>query len=233
MAKKKEETKPQPQTQELQVVEGGMQTVVNLGLFERLYLEDLMDRIFYLDGNVTSDVLHTIVSQIIKINGMEYGCEDSGKRPIILIINSCGGSVIDGTSVMDVINTSAVPVIGIVTGYAYSMAFDILTQCHYRIGMPNSSYMYHDGWTCESNTSCKTQDTIKFYTKLDERIDKMIANKTKLTTDYLQSIVRAENYWFADEAKERGIIDAVIGEDISIGEVFGFMSECGDCCGEE
>ena len=45
---------------------GGIQTVMNIGLGEKLVLEDMQDRIMYLDGEVNSDVLHTIIMQIYK-----------------------------------------------------------------------------------------------------------------------------------------------------------------------
>ena len=230
MAKNKAETKAEEvkavENTEQVMVQDGIQTVLNLGLFEELYLEDIRDRIFYLDGEVTSDILHTIISQILKINGMEYGNPNPETiAPIIIIINSCGGSVSDGLALCDAINTSNAPVIGIVVGYAYSMAFNILTQCHVRVGMPNSSYLYHDGWCCDSNTSSKVKDAARFYEKVDKRVNKMIANRTKFTSEYLESIARADNYWFADEMKEKGVLDAIVGEDISIGELFNFMSE--------
>lgn len=230
MAKNKAETKAEEvkavENTEQIMIQDGIQTVLNLGLFEELYLEDIRDRIFYLDGEVTSDILHTIISQILKINGMEYGNPNPETiAPIIIIINSCGGSVSDGLALCDAINTSNVPVIGIVVGYAYSMAFNILTQCHVRVGMPNSSYLYHDGWCCDSNTSSKVKDVARFYEKVDKRVNKMIANRTKFTSEYLESIARADNYWFADEMKEKGVLDAIVGEDISIGELFNFMSE--------
>ncbi len=109
---------------------------------------------------------------------------------------------------------------------------NIFTQCDLRLATKNASFLYHDGWTCDSNVSSKVKDAAKFYDKVDERVNKLIANKTKLTADYLSSIARADTYWFADEGKENGFVDAIIGEDIDIAEVFGFMGdmpcECDD-----
>lgn len=208
---------------------GGIQTVMNIGLGEKLILEDMQDRIMYLDGEVNEDVLHTIIMQIYKLGGIDAGSKIDEMQPIILIINSGGGSVIDGLSLMDAINASAVPVIGVCVGHAYSMAFNIFTQCNLRVATKNASFLYHDGWTCDSNVSSKVKDAAKFYEKVDERVNKLIANRTKLTTDYLSSITRADNYWFADEGKENGFVDAIIGEDIGIGDIFGFMSDDCDC----
>lgn len=215
---------------------GGIQTVMNIGLGEKLVLEDMQDRIMYLDGEVNEDVLHTIIMQLYKLNGVEAGNNPDEMQPIILIINSCGGSVMSGLALADAINASRVPVIGVCVGYAYSMAFNIFTQCDLRVATKNASFLYHDGWTCDSNVSSKVKDAAKFYEKVDERVNKLIASRTKLTADYLNSIARADNYWFADEGKENGFVDAIIGEDIGIEDIFGFMSdipcECPECKGE-
>lgn len=217
----------------MQLQGGGMQTVMNIGLAEKLYLDDLQDRIFYLDGEVNEDILHSIVMQIYKINGQEVNNTDKENMlPIIIVINSGGGSVLDGLALCDAINQSQVPIVGVCVGYAYSMAFNIFTQCHIRVATKNSSFLYHDGWTCDSNTTSKVKDAAKFYEKVDDRVNKMIANKTKLTTDYLSSVARADNYWFADEGKENGFVDAIIGEDISMGELFGYLSESSCTCNE-
>lgn len=239
MAKKKPEPKTEETTEKkipegyaevtpemlAELVGGGIQTVMNIGLGEKLVLEDMQDRIMYLDGEVNSDVLHTIIMQIYKLNGVDVGLEPEDMQPIILIINSGGGSVMDGLALCDAINASRVPVIAICIGYAYSMAFNIFTQCDLRLATKNASFLYHDGWTCDSNVSSKVKDAAKFYDKVDERVNKLIANKTKLTADYLSSIARADTYWFADEGKENGFVDAIIGEDIDIAEIFGFMGD--------
>lgn len=55
---------------------------------------------------------------------------------------------------------------------------------------------------------------------MDERLDKLIASKSKLTMKELADTKRQETYMFADEAKDLGLIDAIIGEDISFVELF-------------
>ena len=61
----------------------------------------------------------------------------------------------------------------------------------------------------------------------------MLASRSKLTFKQLQDEKRVEQYMFADEAKELGIIDAIIGEDVGFEDIFG-IPECNgdDCCGE-
>jgi ATP-dependent Clp protease protease subunit len=249
MAKKKPETKAKEKEKELpegymeitpeQLVElsgGGMQTIMSIGLAEKLYLEDLGVRLFYLDSEVTSDLLHTVTMQIYKINGIDYGIPEEERTPIVLVINSRGGSVEDGIGLMDAIRQSKTPVIGVCVGYAMSMAFAIYSVCHQRIAMPNSIFMFHDGIEGTLNTATKFADYAAFSPKIDRRIFKMISENSKFTSEYLESIAPHDNYWFADEMVEKGIVDSIIGQDIEMENIFVFMSDtafCHDCCEED
>lgn len=239
MAKKKPETKVE-EVKEKEVPEGyveitpeqlmelqsgGMQTIMSIGLAEKLYLEDLSDRLFYLDSEVDADLLHTVTMQIYKINGIDYGILPEERTPIVLVINSGGGSVFDGIGLMDAIKQSKTPVIGICTAYAMSMAFSIFSVCHMRVSMPNSIFMYHDGYEHYSNTATKVADMAAFTPKVDKRINKMIAEKSKFTVEYLEQIAPHDNYWFADEMVEKGVVDAIIGKDVEMEDIFSFMSD--------
>lgn len=214
-----------PIEQILELAGGGMQTIMSIGLAEKLYLEDLGDRLFYLDSDVDSDLLHTVTMQIYKINGIDNGVPEDDRTPIVLVINSFGGAVFDGVALMDAIRQSKTPVVGVCTGYAMSMAFSIFSVCHVRVSMPNAVFMYHDGSECVINTTTKVADWTAFSPKLTNRVNKMIAENSKLTVEYLESIAPHDNYWFADEMVEKGIVDSIIGQDIEMGEIFSFMSD--------
>ena len=204
---------------------GGMQTIMSIGLAEKLYLEDLGDRLFYLDSEVDSDLLHTVTMQIYKINGVDFGIPEEDRAPIVLVISSGGGSVFDGIGLMDAIKQSKTPVVGVCVGYAMSMAFAIYSVCDVRMAMPNSMFMFHDGYEYIENTTTKAADLATFSPKLDRRIYKMIAESSKFTVEYLEQIAPHDNYWFADEMVEKGIVDCIIGKDIEMEQIFSFMSE--------
>lgn len=220
----------------LELSGGGMQTIMSIGLAEKLYLEDLGDRLFYLDTEVSSDLLHTVTMQIYKINGIDYGVPSEERTPIVLVINSRGGSVEDGIALMDAIKQSKTPVIGVCVGYAMSMAFSIYSVCHKRIAMPNAIFMFHDGTEGMLNTTTKFADFAAFSPKIDRRIYKMIAENSKFTSEYLENISPHDNYWFADEMVEKGIVDSIIGQDIEMEDIFVFMSDTvfnHKCCEEK
>jgi ATP-dependent protease ClpP protease subunit len=117
-----------------------------------------------------------------------------------------------------------------------SMAFAIYSVCHQRIAMPNSIFMFHDGIEGTLNTATKFADYAAFSPKIDRRIFKMISENSKFTSEYLESIAPHDNYWFADEMVEKGIVDSIIGQDIEMENIFVFMSDtafCHDCCEED
>lgn len=233
MAKKKPEETVETNIEETnvpeQLINVGMQTVMSIGLAERLWIEDRHDRILYLDGYVDEDVLHTLILQICKINGEDYGIPVEERIPITLIINSGGGNSIIGMSLVNVIQNSKTPVIGVCFGMCASMAFGIFAVCHTRLAVPDAVFMVHDGDVCIGNTATKVKDYMKLVPKLDERYNRAIAARTKFTVKELDEMSPHDNWFFADELIEMNMVDGIIGKDVSIEDVFAFMSD-NDCC---
>ena len=232
-----EETKPDTQVQLEEVSMAGNSEVFSYGLEELLFLNDIEQRIFYLNKDVAENVLYEITSFIIKINAQDAGIPVEERAPIKIVINSYGGSVFDGLGLIDAIQASETPVISVVIGYACSMAFVIAISCDYRVATKNAVYLNHDGQTGLLDSSSKVRDAVKFYDRLDERINRLIASKSKLTVKELSDTRREETYMFADEAKDLGLVDSIIGEDVGFADIFAYPSysqqecdcDCEDC----
>lgn len=240
MAKKKSETKIEETNNELEAVNGepmagyGMQTVMSIGLAERLQIEDIYDRVLYLDGEVNDDILRPIIMQICKINGEDYGKPIKQRTPITLIINCCGGSTMIGMALVNTIQNSATPVIGVVLGICASMAFGIFAVCHTRIATKDSTFMVHDGSIDIVTNTTKAKDFMKFDSKIEERYNKAIAERTKFTVKELDEMSPHDSWFFADELVEYDMVDGIIGQDVDLETIFAFKSndEC-DCGCEE
>lgn len=232
--KKNEEEIKTPVQEELEVLEAAPSTMFSYGLGELMVMEDLESRIFYLDEEVSEDTFRNLTMFIIKKNIEDAGVPIEQRVPIKLVINCYGGDVFNGIGLVDVIRKSATPVFTIVISYACSMAFYIAALGDVRFAMPNSIFLNHDGQTFISNSSSKFRDEVKFMDRIDERLDKILASKSKLTIKQIQDEKRVEQWMFADEAKELGIIDYIIGEDIDFEEIFGapVQCDCENCCGD-
>jgi ATP-dependent protease ClpP protease subunit len=234
MAKKKPETKieetlPVENEQMIELQNCGMQTVMSIGLAERLYLEDRQDRVLYLDGVVNDDTLHTCIMQICKINGEDYGKPIEQRVPITLIINCRGGNTMIGMALVNTIQDSTTPVIGVCLGVCASMAFAIFAVCHTRIATKDSTFMVHDGSIDFLDTTTKAKDFMNFNSKLEDRYNKAIAEKTKFTVKELDEISPHDSWFFADELVEYDMIDGIIGKDIDLEAIFSFMSNDYTC----
>lgn len=71
--------------------------------------------------------------------------EHKNKKPILLKIESPGGSVMDGREVMEEIRSSSVQVNTITTNYAMSMGMDFLLMGKERFATPDALGMIHRG----------------------------------------------------------------------------------------
>lgn len=185
------------------------------------YLKDLKQRKLFLE----SDVEQCTVSDIVK-NILQYNREDENegipteeRKPILLYVVSNGGDVDAGFELIDAIRVSKTPVYTINLGYQYSMGFLIGIAGHKRFAMPNAKFLMHDGSSFVYDSSSKVKDRIKFEEQVEARTKAFILSRTKITDEVYDSKLRTEWYMLADEAKENGVTDYIIGEDCEIGEV--------------
>lgn len=223
-----------PAQEETETLEAAPATMFSYGLGELMVMEDLDSRIFYLDEEVSEDTFRNLTMFIIKKNIEDANIPVEQRIPIKIVINCYGGDVFNGLGLVDVIRESITPVFTVVIGYACSMAFYVAALGNVRFAMPNSIFLNHDGQTFIGNSSSKFRDEVKFFDRIDERLDKMLASRSKLTIKQIQDEKRVEQYMFADEAKDLGVIDYIIGEDIDFEEIFGVpvQCECEDCHGD-
>ena len=240
MAKKKPETKIEETNNELEAANGeltaehGMQTIMSIGLEERLQIEDRYDRVLYLDGEVNDDILRTIIMQICKINGEDYGKPINKRKPITLIVKCCGGDTMIGMALVNTIQNSTTPVIGVCLGVCASMAFAVYAVCHTRVSVSDAVFMVHDGYeSCPLMTATKAQDWAKFSPRLTERYNKAIASRTKFTVKELTEIMPHDTWFFADDLIEMDMVDGIIGKDVKMEEIFSFMSDMPCDCGND
>lgn len=65
----------------------------------------------------------------------------------------------------------------------------------------------------------KAKDQMKFQENMEQRIKDYILSRSKLTSEKYDEKLRVEWYLYADEAKQYGFTDFIIGEDCDIDEI--------------
>lgn len=197
---------------ETMLIENGM-------LDDLFYLKDLKQRKLFLNSNVDQFSVMDIVKHIMQYNTEDVGIEPQERKPILLYVTSNGGEIDAGFELIDVIQCSKTPVYTINLGYQYSMGLLIGLAGHKRFATKNAKFLMHDGSNFVYNSGAKAQDQMKFQSVVESRIKSYILSKSKLTSEEYDSKLRVEWYMFADEAKEKGFTDYLIGVDCEIDEV--------------
>lgn len=199
----------------------GNNCVVNLGGFEYRRLQEYNNRRLYLYGEITPPddyvdlarnmTAANIVENILNINRADAGIPSSKREPIVLYINSPGGSVLDGFSIIEAIKLSKTPVITVNMGKWESMAFLIGIAGHKRLSLPNMIFLMHDGDTFFMNSTSKVYDGARFYEHYHKRVVREhILKYTNMTKKEYKKRLREEFYMLAGEALKYGMIDKII-----------------------
>lgn len=188
-------------------------------LDELLWLQDLKLRKFYLNYDIDQDGVHDIARHILQINAEDRDIPVHERKPILLYVISNGGELDSGFELIDVIENSSTPVYTINLGYQYSMAFLIGLAGHKRFASRNAKFLLHDGSNFIWDSGAKAQDRMDFQKRVEARIRDYVLSHSRITPEEYDSKLRVEWYMFADEAKEKGFTDFIIGEDCTLEDV--------------
>ncbi len=197
---------------EKSLIEGGL-------IDELFYLKDLKQRKLFLNSEIDQFTVADIVKHIMQFNKEDKNVAPENRQPILLYVTSNGGEVGAGFELIDVIVNSKTPVYTINLGYQYSMGFLIGLAGRKRYASANAKFLMHDGSNFVWDSGMKAQDRMDFNRKIESRIKKYVLSRSTVTDEEYDSKLRVEWYLFADEAKEKGFVDYIIGEDCDINEV--------------
>lgn len=192
----------------------------NLHYSEAFEIEDLEQRRLFINSEIDDSVFDTIVYHILRYNRIDKGLPREQRSPILLYINTAGGSVCAGYGVIDVILNSETPVYTINQALCASMGFLIFLAGHKRFSMPRSEFLMHDGSSFGYDSIAKLKDRMEFETiQLEEMTKKYVIERTAINEKLYEEKYRIEWYMLPQEAKKYGICDFIVGEDCSLNEI--------------
>lgn len=167
-------------------------------------------------GYIDDKSANEVIELIYEINLLDSELEPEQRQPIQLIINSPGGEVYDGFGIVDAILYSSTPVQATVLGRAMSMALVIASVCHLRVSGVNSRFMYHEGNYGAEGSGRVHRNELAEYELMEKKYDDILIENSNITQEKIDSIKGEAKEWYfsAQEAKELGIIDLIIGEEI-------------------
>lgn len=191
------------------------------GIYDEIVKNHMNDRRIIINQEISDDLLESICLIILKWNAEDKKMRipKEERKKIYIYINSDGGDCIIGTQILSTITCSKTPVITVGFGKCASMASYILASGHERYCFPNTIVLYHDGQTGYVSSGNKGKDIQKFYNELDERMTNFMVEHSDMTRDFIEEIKDREYYMFAEEAKERHIVDKIIGVDCELDDI--------------
>lgn len=190
-----------------------------LDLEDYFLINDLKQRKLFIDLPIEHITILDIIRYILQYNKDDKGLPTSARKPILLYITSNGGEIDAGFELIDVIRSSKTPVYTINIGYQYSMACLIGIAGHKRYATKNAKFLLHDGSDSMWDSASKVEDYMEFQKVVSRRIKEYVIDRTKITEEEFDSKRRVEWYMFANEAREKGLCDYIIGEDCDLDEV--------------
>ena len=177
------------------------------------------NRTLILDNDITGDLLRDIILHILLWNKDDENIPVGKRHKIKIFIDSDGGSVFAANNLINVIECSETPIVGVAFSVAASAASSILVACDERYAFKHSTILLHDGSVMVQNSGNKARQTMDFLDKVDSVVKDTILKHTKITEEEYEANKKDEQFMFADEAKEKGIIDYIIGVDCTLNEI--------------
>jgi ATP-dependent Clp protease protease subunit len=165
----------------------------------------LKDRIVFLGQEVDDYVINLLIAQMLFLD------KEDRHAPIEFYINSPGGSVTAGLALYDVIHTISAPVNTTCVGLAASMGAVLLAGgTGERSALPHSRIMIHQVSSGFRGTSADMRIQVNETNKLEDQLFQILATKTGQAKEQIAKDCDRDCYMSAVEAKDYGLIDAVI-----------------------
>lgn len=171
-----------------------------------IYSRLLEDRIIFLTGEINDDMANAIVAQLLYLES-----EDPDKD-IFLYINSPGGVITSGLSIVDTMKYIKSDVSTICIGQAASMAAIILAcgEKGKRYVLPNSRIMIHQPLGGARGQATDIAIEAKEILRLREIAEDLLSEATGQSKDRIHEDTERDNYMQAKEAVEYGLVDDII-----------------------
>jgi ATP-dependent Clp protease protease subunit len=170
-----------------------------------IYSRLLKERIIFVTGPVEDHMANLVVAQLLFLES------EDPKKDIYLYINSPGGSVTAGLSIIDTMHHVKPDVATVVVGMAASMGSLILSQGAKgkRFALPNAEVMIHQPSGGAYGQASDIDITAKHILKTRDRLNKMLAKATGQKLTKIEQDVDRDFFMDAEEAKTYGLVDKV------------------------
>ena len=171
-----------------------------------IYSRLLKERVIFLVGPIDDYMANVIVAQLLFLEA------ENPEKDISLYINSPGGIATAGLAIYDTMRFIKPDVSTICVGQACSMASFLLAAGSKgkRYILPNSRVMIHQPSGGAQGQATDIAIQAKEILYLRERLNKELAANTGQPLEKIERDVERDYFMSSEEAREYGIVDAVL-----------------------
>ncbi len=173
-----------------------------------IYSRLLVDRIVFLNGQVTDESASVIIAQLLFLES------EAPDKDINFYINSPGGSVTAGLAIYDTMNYIKSDVSTICVGLAASMGAFLLSSGAKgkRFSLPNSEILIHQPLGGTQGQATDIEIYTKNILKMKNKLNGILAENTGNPLETIMKDTDRDNYMSAQEALDYGLIDKIISK---------------------
>jgi len=185
------------------IIEERRMNVASMDVFSRL----MMDRIIFLGTGIDDYVANVVVAQMLFLTSVD------ANKDIMMYMNSPGGSVYAGLGIYDTMQHIKPDVSVICTGLAASMGAVLLSAgtAGKRSALPHSRVMIHQPLGGAQGQASDIEITAREIQKLKKELYEILAKHSGKDYDTIWKDSDRDYWMTAQEAKEYGLIDEVLG----------------------
>jgi ATP-dependent Clp protease protease subunit len=174
-----------------------------------IYSRLLKDRIIFINEPVTDQLASVVIAQLLFLE------KEDPERDIDIYIKSPGGSIYAGNAIYDTIQLIKPAVATICTGYAAS--YGALLLCAGAEGKryctPNARVMIHQPSGGFEGVATDAEISLREMLTLKKVLNEIMAKHTGQPLEKIERDIERDFWMSAEEAKEYGMIDHILGGD--------------------
>lgn len=171
-----------------------------------IYSRLLKDRIIFIVGKIDDYVANLVVAQLLFLES------EDPKKDIYMYINSPGGVITSGLSILDTMNYLKCDVSTVCFGQAASMGAVLLAggAKGKRFALPNSRVMIHQPLGGVQGQASDIEIHAKEIKTLKEKLNNILATATGQTLKKIEKDTERDFFMDSKEAAKYGLIDEIL-----------------------
>ena len=171
-----------------------------------IYSRLLKDRIIFIVGKIDDYVANLVVAQLLFLES------EDPKKDIYMYINSPGGVITSGLSILDTMNYLKCDVSTVCFGQAASMGAVLLAggAKGKRFALPNSRVMIHQPLGGVQGQATDIEIHAKEIKTLKEKLNNILATATGQTLKKIEKDTERDFFMNSKEAAKYGLIDEIL-----------------------